>query len=171
MKKIVLFTILISSFVFAGKIWFDFSTPLSAYIQAAVKNKDWFGASAGMQIWKIPQFEVTYVRIGEDHYALLKPIMLEGEITSVQSDQIKMNALLNIGIDGSYPGYSSGDYLTTGIDLYYETAGRQGVFFKLCIEAGVRLELNKGTKIFSPYYIQIFGPLVMKPSLIIGGKF
>ncbi len=171
MKRIFLLIVLISSFVFAGKIWFDFSTPLSAYIQAAVKDRDWFGISIGMQLWKVPQFEVTYIRIGEDHYALLKPIMLEGEISSVHSNQIKLSALLNIGIDGSYPGYGSGAYLTTGVDLSYATSGRQGVFFKLCIEAGIRLELNKGTGDFSPYYIQIFGPLVMKPSMIIGGKF
>ena len=171
MKKIAIILMFISSLILAGKIWFDFSTPLSAFIQGSIKDEDWFGISAGIQFWKIPQFEVTYMRIGSDHYLLFKPLMLEGEISSMYSRQLKMQALLNLGMDGTYPDYSSNAYLTTGIEMSYETAGNQGVFFKLCFEAGVRLELFKGTSDCSPYYIRIFGPLVIKPSMVIGGKF
>ncbi len=171
MRKTGTLLLIISSLLFAGKIWFDFSTPLSAYIQSTIKNEDGLGVSIGVKIWKIPQFELTYMRIGNDHYILLKPLMLEGEISSMYSKQFKMQALLNLGIDGSYPDYSSSAYLTTGIEMSYETAGNQGVFFKLCLESGIRLELLQGINKFSPYYIQLIGPIVIKPSMIIGGKF
>lgn len=170
MKKILIAVVILSTVALAGKIWFDFSTPLSAYIQAAIKGEDWFGASVGMSLWKIPQFEITYMKIGGDHYFLLKPLMLEGVVSKVD-DQFKLKAILNAGIDGSYPDYDVNTYLTTGLEISYETIGYQGVFFNLCFEFGIDLELFKGSEKFSPYYIQIFGPLVVRPSLIVGGKF
>ncbi len=170
MKKILIIAVVISTITFAGKIWFDFSTPLSAYIQAAIKGENWFGASIGMSVWNIPQFEITYMKIGNDHYVLLKPLMLEGEVSKIR-DQFKLKAILNAGLDGSYPYYNVNTYLTTGLEISYETPGSRGVFFNLCFELGIDLELLEGSKKFSPYYIQIFGPLVVKPSLIVGGKF
>ena len=169
-KRILMLSVLLPALIFAGKVWFDFSTPLSAYIQGTIKGEDWFGASVGMAFWKIPQFEVTYMRIGSDHYILLKPLMLEGDISSIY-DQLKLKAILDAGIDGSYPSYDVNTYLTTGLEISYETVGQQGVFFDLCFEFGIGLEIFKGSERFSPYYIRIFGPLVAKPSMIVGGKF
>ncbi len=166
MKKL-LSAFLIITTLMAARIWFDFSSPLTAYILEELGGGNGIGFSFGCECFKLPPFELSYFDVLGRKYISIKPIMLEGEVKRI--GDFKVDLLFVTGIDGSFPEYALGVYLTTGVAGVYETSGKRGVFVKIAFEVGIRTSLLGNG--FSPYYIKIVGPLVIRPALIVGGKF
>ena len=165
--KRLLSVFLITTTLLATRIWFDFSSPLTAYILEELGGGNGIGFSLGCECFKLPPFELSYFDVLGKKYISIKPLMLEGEVKKIED--FKVDLIFVMGIDGSLPEYALGAYLATGVAGVYETPGKKGVFVKMAFEVGIRTNLLGND--FSPYYIRLVGPLVIRPALIVGGKF